>query len=310
MKRFLALFPQRYGSIFRSLQSEKWRSMSQFHYLSDMEILDSVSSDARHFRACLPNQKATYIVCNFSLSNDFSSTEALVTLVNQLRNYGFKPNLYKEAGSDSVQIYISFTETVMTDEVAERFSSLWASFGAVFYGTDRPFVLPLQKGFCWLNDDLSVKLSRDDISFDSAMAIFLHDLESTTVSPQILTEIELKLTQKADVEELIDQREVDFVSDETPLIEPVYAGELVSTEQTESVVKIPCEGGQQLLLFPVDVELMQPELPKERPKRTRRFRSNLPDGSLKTEHLNSTLLSNHIRNAQSVLKFSKEVNND
>lgn len=284
--------------------------MSQFYYLSDMEMLVSISSTARHFRACLPDQKATFIVGNFSPFNDFSSTEALITLLNQLRYYGFKPNLYKEAGSDSVQIYISFTETVMTDEVAEIFSSLGASVGAVFHDTDRPFVLPLQKGFCWLNDDLSVKLSRDDISFDSAMAIFLHDLESTAVSPQILTEIELNLTQKAAVEELIDQCEVDFVSDETPLIEPVYAGELVSTEQTDSVVKIPCEGGQQLLLFPVDVELMQPELPKERPKRARRFRSNLPDGSLKTEHLNSTLLSNHTRNAQSVLKISKEVNND
>ncbi len=275
-----------------------------------MEMLASISLTAGPFRACLPDQKATFIVGNFSPSNNFSSTEALITWVNQLRNYGFKPNLYREAGSDLIQIYISFTETVMTDEVPEIFSRLWSSVGVVFHGSDRPLILPLQEGFCWLNDDLSVKLSRDDISLDSAMAMFLHDLESTAVSPQILTEIELKLTQKAGVEELIDQCEVDFVSDETPLIEPVYAGELVSTEQTESVVKIPCEGGQQLLLFPVDVELMQPELPKERPKRARRSRSNLPDGSLKAEHLNSTLLSNHTRNAQSVLKFSKEVNND
>ncbi len=284
--------------------------MSQFHYLSDMEMLASVGSDARHLRACLPNQKATYIVCNFSLSNDFSSTEVLTTLVNQLHNYGFKPNLYREAGSDSVQIYISFTETVMTDEVAEIFSSLWASFGAVFYRTDRPFVLPLQKGFCWLNDDLSVKLSRDDISLDSAMAMFLHDLELTAVSPQFLSEIALKLPQKAGVEELSDQYMVDFASGETLLIESVCVDELVSTEQTESVEKIPCDGGQQLLLFPIEVRLIKPELPKDRSKRAKRARSNLPDGSLKTEHLNSTLSSNHTRNAQGVPKFSKEVNND
>lgn len=284
--------------------------MSQFHYLSDMEMLASISSNARHFRACLPDQKATFIVGNFSPSNDFSSNEALITLVDQLRNYGFKPNLYREANSDSVQIYISFTETVMTDVVAEIFSSLCASVGAVFHGTDRPFVLPLQKGFCWLNDDLSVKLSRDDISLDSAMAMFLHDLESTAVSPQFLSEIESKLTQDTGAEELSKQYAVDFAGDETPFIGSICAGELVLTEQTESVEKIPCEGGEQLLLFPFDVMPIQPELPKERTKRARLARSNLPDGSLKTEHQDSMLFTIHTIDAQGVLKFPKEVNND
>lgn len=48
--RFLKLFSTRYGSKFRTVGSDSWRSVSKFHALSDAEIIASVEADATIYR--------------------------------------------------------------------------------------------------------------------------------------------------------------------------------------------------------------------------------------------------------------------
>lgn len=291
--------------------------MSQYHYLADEEINASVSKKSQTLRACLLDNHSKYLVLTIPENSSFLDSGRTAALVNTLCEIGTVPKLYKAGDSQSVQIFLSFSEPVKTAEMVESISDYLTARGFapaadqfVIHSTEIPFSIPLQPGFSWINDSLEPKLSRDDISTAAATAMFLHDLETTAVSPtQIMDAIknsatslpektispetveaicEIAICHLSDVQDFSDQSTDSAIEISTQL-EPTILPELegrevsLSTDSTEHLngahVKVPSLGeGNQLLLFPIIPNGVS-ALPKGRPKREKRARSNLPDSS-------------------------------
>lgn len=331
-KRFLALFPQRFGSVFRAVTSKTWRVMSQFHYLEDEAIMASLANSAKNIRACLSDKRARYIVLSIAERDDGTHIGIAKGTIERLHSAGLKPNIYRESGSSSIQIFLAFSGLVDVAQAAEAVAR-FMQLEHLTVLTETPFVLPLQQGFAWLNQDLSVKVECDQIALEAAMAMFLHDIELNAMpadfletlnqrheltdetveissfdelEPQEILERDADESQLGAIETIEDVVPVQDSGAEPEVLPPI---EVPPAEPRDTITEVPVSGGQQLLLFPVQPQLVQLELPKERPKRGRRPRSNLPDAA-QTEPSALTLFTISSRDAQGAQSFSKEVSDD
>lgn len=325
-KRFLALFPQRFGSTFRALGGTAWRAMSQFHYLEDDSILGSLGGSSKNIRACLLDKKTSYLALSCETGDEGIDFEGARIVVKQLQDAGLKPNIYKESGSNAVQIFLAFSEPIETDYAAHAIASLLKNETVVIHDTETPFVLPLQQGFAWLNDDFSIKVECDQIAIEPAMAMFLHDLHSNSVPSDILERLgiteETLCTTATPVVETIELTEFKVpqpIADETLTAQQEAA---LDTHNQESAhinpppaelpgvaTQVQVPGGRQLLLFPVDSQVVQFEVPKERPKRKKRARSDLP-ADAQPEISFPSLFSVFPTDAQGVMQPSKEAHDN
>lgn len=328
-KRFLSLFTQRFGSAVRRAGAAQWRPMSQYHYLADDEINASIADKSLTFRACLLDAFSKYLVLTIPENSPFLEQTSIAQIVQLLVEVGITPKLYKAGGSDSVLVFLSFSEPVKTAEMRECISSFLAASGftqtehkLTVHSTEIPFSIPLQPGFSWLNDRLETKLSRDSISIPAATAMFLHDLDAAAVSPETvqdnikerstvapsariapeaiksicelaadseLVSIETPPTQLDDQTSNVDSPLSQLVEEQSePALKPNLQHESLDAP-TEAVADLPThepsiesDVGLQLLLFPVVPDGIS-ALPKGRPKREKRARSNLPDNSKRSD---------------------------
>lgn len=244
--------------------------MSQFHYLSDDEIAMSIETSGNLRRASLLDANSTYIVCTVPSSEK----DRLRQYVESLQAHGLKPILYRESGSQNFQIYFSFTRTVASVRIADALATDLLPTGTTFNNLENPFVLPLQQGFCWLNDDLSCKVSRDQISTKSALAMFLRDLKFNAVSPETVEHLQVATVIKDNCREASIKEESG-----------------IAKEHTDST-------HLQLLIFPAELNLVEQAVTGTRPKRLRRARSNLPDASMTYEHQEPTDFTSFSSDAQ------------
>lgn len=325
-KRFLALFPQRFGSTFRATGGTAWRAMSQFHYLEDDSILASLGGSSKSLRACLLDKKTNYITLSCPTGDEGLELDLAKIAIEKLRSAGLKPNLYKESGSSAVQIFLAFSEPVDTEFAATAIAAYLKNEALVVHDTESTFVLPLQQGFAWLNNDFSVKVECDQIAVEAAMAMFLHDLNSNSSSPDVLEMLapieEADCSTKPTVLETVEpvQLDVQQPSFKDTLVEPRDANlnidiqespiiNLPPAEMPGAANQVPVPGGQQLLLFSVEPKFVQLELPKERPKRKKRARSDLP-ADTQSEVFVPTLFTSLPNDAQGVPQPLKEALDD
>lgn len=305
-QRFLALFPQRYGSIFRTTGGRSWRSMSQYHYLTDDQISECLLVGAKTVRAVVPDKKASYFVLSYPVDGESPNYQPVIAAMAKLKAIGLKPLAYLQPDSAGIQLFLAFDTSVNVDDICKKFANLLGP-ELTLHNTANPFVLPLQSGFSWLNQDFTVKLSCDDISPESAIAMFLHDMESAISSPDLLTQnpelsveqmlaaddfnVDDEIRQDLSDHETFDSTEFSIeisghnFSEEMKPAEnlPVTFCEHLNTAEIEKVASpkvgsIPFMGGEQLLLFSLEATAL-PEPMNEKTKRGRRARSNLPDSA-------------------------------
>lgn len=181
--QFLKLFPMRLNSLIKRLDSSAWRAMSQFHYLSDEEIRRSIVDQSPYTRACSFDVQTSFAVILLPACSRYNNAEQFQRLKKALTGFGLEPRPYKAAGSDDIHIYVFFDQPYETAEISRRLSSLLMHAGfenspetLVVDLINQQLTLPLQPGFAWLNDQLQVRVSRDEISFESALAMFLSDV--------------------------------------------------------------------------------------------------------------------------------------
>lgn len=253
--------------------------MSQYHYLTDEELLSALSTESRIIRAFEPDSKARFFV--ITCSADSTEVKDFVRRLNQVMPEGKSVNAYRQAQTNSIQIYLSFTQPVLTDAIRTR---LVDAFGEdfTFHGQNELFVLPLQTGFAWLDDELAVTTDRSDLTFNEAVQRFLNDLELSAVDPGVLDLLTSPVHQSPE-----DSAEGDPISEASPLLSqtgavepqtrPVLAlaslpheSNRVLPDSEDALPSIPTEGGHQLLLFDTLLKVERAELPKEIPKRGRR----------------------------------------
>lgn len=172
--------------------------MSQFHYLTDEEIASAISDGAQSLRACLLDSVSAYLVLTIPEASEYRQSLPLSQLLGNLSEVGVSPRLYKAAGSEDAQIFIAFSAPVKTEEIAHDLGVYLGKCGfkpapgSLTIHSDQVFPIPLQPGFCWLNESFEPKLHRDEVSLSAAMAIFLRDIETAAVCP---VSLQTKLAQ-------------------------------------------------------------------------------------------------------------------
>jgi hypothetical protein len=279
LKQFLALFSQRFGSSLRKLDSPQWRSMSQYHFLSDEELTASFSSESQILRACEPDAKARFLV--ITCPEEPAVVSACLSSLKKIMPVGQSLKAYRQAGASSVQIYLSFVGQVSVDAFRTKLVSLFGDSECTVHGINEPYVLPLQTGFAWLNDDLTVAVEREQLSLVQAIRKFTADLEATAIEPDALDkltspvvaesiaspEVEKSVLSVVDIEHAevtSSVEEPEITLDDSEVVEQVLPTE------AEALPSFPVDGGHQLLLFGISQEVARSELPKVIPRRGKR----------------------------------------
>ncbi len=193
LEQYLNLFPLRTGSAFKRPEAPLWRSMSQFHSLTDDEIEDSLQNKPAFLRACPLGSKTKFAVLGVPAASIYSNPERISVITDLLRKVGLTPVLYGSASCDEIQIYLFFEQEMKTKLISDALICLLSRCGLsvtnenfVIYNEDIPLSFPLQQGFSWLNDSLQTKVCREEISFESALAMFCADIAKFTSSVERL----------------------------------------------------------------------------------------------------------------------------
>lgn len=282
LTQLLRLFPSRGNSLIRRVGSPTWRQMSQFHYLTDEEIAASIEKDAVYLRATAPDDMTKFLVITVPATSRYIDREQFVKLIAFLRALQLNPKIYRAADSEDIQVFLPFTEATNTAAVVRVLSRELtnqsfeiAAHSLVIHSLYEPFALPLQAKFAWLNDDLSVKVNKDDIAVDAAIALFIADMGRAAVSPGVLLDRPLSpvmslnsctdATSPEPVEVIEAIEPPVFLEDIEPVFSDLAAEGVLETEQSESP-------GAQLQLFFVPSHHHQ----KEEPAPVRRSRKRRP----------------------------------
>lgn len=251
----------RSGTKFRRPESVVWRLMSQFHSLSDDEIFDSLQTDANFIRTCPIDSSTRFAVIGIPADSIYSNPRRITVITDLLRNVGLQPVLFGSPTCDEIQIYLFFKEIQKTNLITQALINLLVSCGLqvssenlIVYGEEQDLVLPLQQGFSWLTDSLQAKVCRNEISFESALAMFMNDVgKSSTQVDQLLNfqagvinseigdeKIHCDFNPSGELSTLIDQEpEMPIISlfeavDSQSLIDqPVCIAELLITQNTQ-----------------------------------------------------------------------------
>ncbi|MDQ5967648.1 MAG: hypothetical protein QG625_3805 [Cyanobacteriota bacterium erpe_2018_sw_39hr_WHONDRS-SW48-000098_B_bin.30] len=162
--------------------------MSQYHYVTDEQILECISTGASFLRACRRDEKSCFAV--ISASSDLTSPVEIAKLLAVLRAAGLKPCVYSPAGLAEIHIYIYFARSVDSEKVNSVLANLLTQGSESFLdkgfrilGVEEQISLPLQSGFAWLNDDLGVRLLRDQICLEAALAMIMSEIAKNSVDP-------------------------------------------------------------------------------------------------------------------------------
>lgn len=177
--QFLTLFSARGDSMIRNAESGSWRRMSQFHLLTDDEIMSALSDSSNVIRAVSFDRTTKYAALELPNHSPYLEISAFRKLVELLNSLGLKPRIYTASGSRDVQIFLFFTQAYKCSVVQDALGKVlsWNGFSLradklVVYPSDVALPLPLQRGFVWLNEDLQPIVSRTEIAIDSALALF------------------------------------------------------------------------------------------------------------------------------------------
>ncbi|MBS1993452.1 MAG: hypothetical protein JSS83_23215 [Cyanobacteria bacterium SZAS LIN-3] len=208
--------------------------------------------------------RASFLVIGIPETSRYNDVDQFARLLGALTSSGFKPRTYRASGCEDIQIYLSFSEEA-DSRLLHRMLSVQlmhqgfelAPHTLIIYSTEEAFPLPLQSGFAWLNDNLTVKLKRDDISLESALALFLADMARSAVAPAVLLESAIAPVSIQPVVELdhdvadagAEVSDVDCAVNDQPIN---LAGE--SAVELELQEQLPLESGSVELLEDLESE--------------------------------------------------------
>ncbi len=180
---FLSLFPRRDAFIWKTYEQERWQKATG--PLLDTQILGVVSNEGRGlFRGCYWSHKTRHAVLDIDIDSRYRNAAELQKLQALLAAVGLYVITYQSSDSGGWHLYLSFDEWVESDEVNQTLKIWLKSLGyeitsgqLEIFPSGNALRLPLQKGFAWLAPDGSIKVRREEIIEDEALASFLQDFE-------------------------------------------------------------------------------------------------------------------------------------
>jgi len=185
---FLALYPNRQQSIVKDISAKSWVTVSKFHTLTDDELAAAVSCETRLLRGCRWAEQTKFSVLDIDAGSPHHNVEELRRLRQSLSAAGISRTcLYQSSSSGGWHLYIFWdlwadsldNQTLLKRYLASEGFQIAGGKLEVF-PAGSALRLPLQAGFAWLADDLTVKYRRDEMSSDLALRQFLFDQSQRT----------------------------------------------------------------------------------------------------------------------------------
>lgn len=164
-----------------------WRITSQFHYLSDEEILQSIQGASHLQRGCRFDSKTRFAAIQIPAGSRYYDNEGLSTLKDALGDIAPYIKLFQYP--ECRYLYIFFSESLPSVDVGAALSECLMNAGVevavstmYVHPTTNAMPLPLQPDFAWLNADGQIIVRRDEISLESAVSLFLFDFTKNAIS--------------------------------------------------------------------------------------------------------------------------------
>jgi len=187
LPQFLSFFPIRHGSKIKR-GSGDWRSISQFHFLSDGEILQCLKGESELQRACRFDTKTRFAAIQIPAGSCYYEVDELSRVSGALGSIA--PNIKLFQYAEDRYLYIFFTEPLHSADVSIALSECLTKAGFKIststisvYPTDDALPLPLQPGFAWLNAAGQIIVRREDVTLESAISLFLFDCHKNAINP-------------------------------------------------------------------------------------------------------------------------------
>jgi hypothetical protein len=190
LSAFLRMFADRHQTYVRSKSSTTWRNTSQWHYLSDEELIASLQANSSLRRAFGTLEKTWFAVIQVDGSKSATAIQTAKNLHKQLKDIGLLPKSFYVEELDLWQTYLFFSEPVSSQKVTAPLKA-WLDkswFTVDFDATTvlpsgEPLQIPLQASFTWLNEDLGTIVAAGEMSFQNAVSMFMQDVRvnSTTL---------------------------------------------------------------------------------------------------------------------------------
>jgi hypothetical protein len=195
-KTFLSLFPNRFASSIKRGKSGDWRQTSQFHHLSDEEILDAIGGQSTFTRACMPDKNTRFITILLEKDSYYRTPIGLAKIRDCFRCVGVNQmKLYMLNESEQWQLF-AFFKSPINSEVVTTLVASWLrrngivpdTAGLTIYPGAEPLCFPLQPGFCWINDNGHIIVARNEVAAEAALGLFISDMDRTETDGQELIE--------------------------------------------------------------------------------------------------------------------------
>lgn len=187
----MKLFSTRFASQFRAPGSDTWRAVSQFHYLSDEDILASLDCNARSYRALSIDDSESFLLLQFESETGSDDSALWQRLLATLQGLGLvEPKLFQVSEGGVFQVFISLTRRT---QIANLCQSLQGYLEQAVLDRVRvlspghSFILPLQSGFLWMGYPGQPKVSRLEISTDTAINFFMAEISRFSLCPDELS---------------------------------------------------------------------------------------------------------------------------
>lgn len=189
MSAFLQLFADRHQTYVRSRNAATWRTTSQWHYLSDEELLSSLQRDSSVRRAFGVMEKTNFLVIQIDGTKSPTAFHTTKNLQKQLKEIGLLPKTFYIDELEVWQIFVFFAESVSTKR-AITLATTWLKSNWFDLDTEAvsllpsgaPLQIPVQASFTWLNDELVRVVSASEISSENAISMFMQDLRTNKVT--------------------------------------------------------------------------------------------------------------------------------
>lgn len=227
----------------RSYESLNWFKLSRYKSLVDSEILSTISLKSKNKKAISIEDTSHYAV--LSITNGESTDEIdsiYAALLTALKAIGIShPCTYRVNELGHIHVYLCFNEEFKGSELYPLIedwlqrNDLDSSVSVI--QTGEPIELPLQSGFTWLNENLLPIVSRDDISAESAIAMFLSDLKKGMLELDLFT---LSITDLNSLEiepEMIGQSRQDCLDFSPPDSEPKLVFEVEESQPVQTLTR-------------------------------------------------------------------------
>ena len=158
--------------------------------LDDCQILGVMSDEGRRlYRGLYWGEQTRHGVLDIDAGSKYHNAQELCELVRKFAAAGLPLVPYQSSDSGGWHLYFFLEDWAESSEVEKTLRAyLKAHSYSITGGTLEVFPsgnalrLPLQKGFAWLSSEGEKQITRDELTFGQALALFFNDMEDNRVN--------------------------------------------------------------------------------------------------------------------------------